>query len=678
MSYLKTSYLKTSYLELCVLSLKASPLLVWMVYCFSFFTVSVHSETTIHHEPLTPTNTDVDSLERVLSRLPTLDTNRVGTLCELAAEYNSIAPAKAHSYALQALTLAQELHFEKGEARSLLAISTYFWQQNLYGKSLEYLVQAAARFERLGAKADLARVYTHIGNIHLRTERYQKALEFYHTSLIIAREINDVERIATNISMQAQVYRMHLKDYDRAIWHLQEGIRLFASIGNIRRVGSNTNIIGTVYDNKGDHATALQYHLKALDIERRIPDKAYITETLTDVATSLNALHRHAESLPYLAEAIEQADKGNARHIKIYLYSTLAEAYSALGRFHDAYRARSIAADVKDTIFSKDLANAVAEAAARYDIEQKNKELRLGQVKIEYERFLRNVLIAGSLVCIGIAAWFGVLFRTKQRVERALREKQYIIEEQSSSIQHANTALQQQNLTLQQLNTEKNEFLGIAIHDLKNPLSAIYLTSELVQQSLQQNKLEKVEEYMDGVRASANQMLAIIGNMLDINRLEQGGWKFMLEALDYEVLIVLVESYQLRAEAKAIILTLEIQAQQNVSILADYTAFQHVIDNLLSNAVKYTPYGGSVTVRVTRENNYIRIAVQNSGQGLTEDDKRHLFGKFARLSARPTGGESSTGLGLSIVKKLVEAMNGRVWCESELGKGATFIVELPM
>jgi signal transduction histidine kinase len=76
-------------------------------------------------------------------------------------------------------------------------------------------------------------------------------------------------------------------------------------------------------------------------------------------------------------------------------------------------------------------------------------------------------------------------------------------------------------------------------------------------------------------------------------------------------------------------------------------------------------------------NDYLRIEVADEGPGISEEDKKKLFGKFARLSARPTGGEHSTGLGLSIVKKMVEAMNGRVWCESELGKGSTFIVELP-
>jgi signal transduction histidine kinase len=102
-----------------------------------------------------------------------------------------------------------------------------------------------------------------------------------------------------------------------------------------------------------------------------------------------------------------------------------------------------------------------------------------------------------------------------------------------------------------------------------------------------------------------------------------------------------------------------------------------IFDNLVSNAVKYSPQGRNIYVRVARQAENVLIAVQDEGPGLSEDDKAKLFGKFTRLSARPTAGEHSTGLGLSIVKRMVEAMNGKVWCESELGKGATFIVELP-
>jgi signal transduction histidine kinase len=113
------------------------------------------------------------------------------------------------------------------------------------------------------------------------------------------------------------------------------------------------------------------------------------------------------------------------------------------------------------------------------------------------------------------------------------------------------------------------------------------------------------------------------------------------------------------------------------TVLADEQAVIQVLDNLISNAVKYSPHGKQVFVRVLRNAQNVRVEVQDEGEGISEADMTKLFGKFARLSARPTGGEHSTGLGLSIVKKMVEAMNGRVWCESELGKGATFIVKLP-
>jgi signal transduction histidine kinase len=153
-----------------------------------------------------------------------------------------------------------------------------------------------------------------------------------------------------------------------------------------------------------------------------------------------------------------------------------------------------------------------------------------------------------------------------------------------------------------------------------------------------------------------------------------------------------VGDYQQRAADKNI--TLLLDAPTAMFALADERRLHQVLDNLVSNAVKYSPAGRQVVVRLTdyahreinvsntatpslQEPNTIRIAVHDQGPGLTEEDKTKLFGKFVRLSAQPTDGEHSSGLGLSIVKRMVEAMNGKVWCESEAGKGASFIVELP-
>jgi signal transduction histidine kinase len=115
-----------------------------------------------------------------------------------------------------------------------------------------------------------------------------------------------------------------------------------------------------------------------------------------------------------------------------------------------------------------------------------------------------------------------------------------------------------------------------------------------------------------------------------------------------------------------------------LNIAASSVHLEKTLYNLVSNALKFSQNGTAITIEcTTAPNNTIQIRVSDQGPGLTEEDKSKLFGKFMRLSARPTAGEHSTGLGLSIVKKLVEAMNGKVWCESTLGKGATFYVEFP-
>jgi signal transduction histidine kinase len=172
-------------------------------------------------------------------------------------------------------------------------------------------------------------------------------------------------------------------------------------------------------------------------------------------------------------------------------------------------------------------------------------------------------------------------------------------------------------------------------------------------------------------------MLELVRNLLDVNRLESGTVQFHPVEFD---LAPMAEStvWQYTQTASVKHITLHYRLETDVSMVyADEQATMQVLENLVSNAVKYSPHGKQVFIRISSKDDYVRLEVEDEGPGLSDEDKSKLFSKFARLSARPTGGEYSTGLGLSIVKKMVVAMNGKVWCESEYGKGATFIVELP-
>jgi signal transduction histidine kinase len=135
-----------------------------------------------------------------------------------------------------------------------------------------------------------------------------------------------------------------------------------------------------------------------------------------------------------------------------------------------------------------------------------------------------------------------------------------------------------------------------------------------------------------------------------------------------------IETQRPHATAKQQTIHLQTEPTPATAIL-DPGVILQILENLVSNAVKYSPPGKEIFVRLKKLPNGVRVEVQDQGPGLSSEDQKKLFGKFARLSAKPTGGEHSTGLGLSIVKKMVEAMNGKVWCESEFGQGATFIVE---
>ncbi|HEC84791.1 MAG: hybrid sensor histidine kinase/response regulator [Candidatus Parabeggiatoa sp. nov. 2] len=273
-----------------------------------------------------------------------------------------------------------------------------------------------------------------------------------------------------------------------------------------------------------------------------------------------------------------------------------------------------------------------------------------------------------------LANSFSSMTRQLQDSFTHLEEK---VQERTKDIEAKNAKLTELNDELVKLNQEKNDFLGIVAHDLKNPLSAIAGAASLIQSDYDELSKKGVIEFANMISTSSQQMFELIRNLLDVNRIEAGQMKLSLITINMlPILQALVNNYSQRAKAKGIILQFQSPEKQFLAILDENSIYQ-VLDNLLSNAVKYSPAGKHITVRLRKDEYRVRCEIQDEGPGLSEQDKQKLFGKFTRLTAQPTGDEHSTGLGLFIVKKLVQAMNGSVWCESELGQGTTFVVEFP-
>lgn len=238
-----------------------------------------------------------------------------------------------------------------------------------------------------------------------------------------------------------------------------------------------------------------------------------------------------------------------------------------------------------------------------------------------------------------------------------------------------NQQLQDSNAMLQGLNQIKDEFLGMVSHDLKNPLSSILLFSRYMEsRSLSEEKSHEIGRL---ITRAGRRMFRLIEDLLDLNKLEQGCLLLEKELLDLKKLIPdWLSDFEQRAAEKQQMLKWE-NASGNYAFWGDAMRLRQVLDNLISNALKFSPSGSEIRVKLARETEKILITIQDQGPGLSEDDQRQLFQKFTRLSPRPTAGEHSSGLGLFISQKLIQAMQGEIMCQSSPGQGTSFIVRLP-
>ncbi len=219
----------------------------------------------------------------------------------------------------------------------------------------------------------------------------------------------------------------------------------------------------------------------------------------------------------------------------------------------------------------------------------------------------------------------------------------------------------------------QSEVLEIAAHDMKNPITSISTLAEFIQREENRNV---ITEMAFRVKKSSDRLIHIIEELLESAFIDAGRIHLKKEMVPMgEIASEAVASNQILAKEKEQILTLHLE--DNPLVKVDREKMRDVFNNLISNAIKFTEKGKAITITVKETAGQAYFVIKDEGQGLTDKDKEKLFGKFTRLSARPTAGETSTGLGLSIVKMLVDHHEGQIIAESEgKGKGSTFTVVL--
>ncbi len=277
-------------------------------------------------------------------------------------------------------------------------------------------------------------------------------------------------------------------------------------------------------------------------------------------------------------------------------------------------------------------------------------------------------LLAAGLILVSV---FRIRTRLLRRRNAWLQAR---VDAATEELSRSHQSLQVLADHLYRLNEEKSLFMGMAAHDLRNPLHGIRLRAEL----LAQHEDAAAQGAAQAICAAVDEVVRLLNRLLDLEAIETGhrGLQRQPVALD-AVVQRACTLHQGRARAKSLQLIPEPVAPSLV-VQADQDTLAEVVDNLMTNAIKFSPQGRRIWLGAAQRDAEAALWVRDEGPGFLPEDKAQAFKGFARLSARPTGGEPSTGLGLAIVKRLVEDMGGRIILESEPGQGATFLVLLPL
>ena len=272
-------------------------------------------------------------------------------------------------------------------------------------------------------------------------------------------------------------------------------------------------------------------------------------------------------------------------------------------------------------------------------------------------------------------AYIDVHVETFQRIAQQLSvivEKGRLV----SELVEQKAAIEQQNEELRRLGEQRNALLGMVAHDLRSPIAYIQMSTEFLLESLDTLSEDDYRTILADIRHQAQHMSSLLNDLLDVTQIEAGKLDLNPQPVDLpEFLGEVVQRHHRLGARKGTQVVLD--AAPPGQIRADPARLRQVMDNLISNAVKYAPAGSTVRVSAERLESGWRIDVADQGPGILPEDRHRLFTEFARLSARPTGGESSTGLGLAITKRIVEAHGGEIGVASEPGRGATFWFTLP-
>lgn len=614
----------------------------------------------------------------------------------------------------QALLLARENNLPLEEAKALNTLGALNWYQGDLEQARDYFESSLALRKKQGAVAELSPALNNLGVLEEIRGRYTRAIEFYLQAIESAERIGNNEQLARPISNLGVLHQM-LKNFDKALLFNQWSLKLNIEGGNWVGAALSHNNISEIQIEKGEYEAAL----KSLQEGLILLDKIEAPQEKALLLVNSGSAHLHlknpASALALFDQASLLVSQFNSNEIDTYLaqgyagayfqksllnqalkyaqeFLILAQAqqdlnsikkaqhlhykiYKEKGLYVQALAAHENFNRIQGDLTSRENTAYATRLQAEFDSEKQEKELAilqkqnvLQEIRIKRQQFLRNLIAVLSLALL-LFGYFIYHIRTIRMKTVVLESK---VAERTREIQHKNSAIAELLRQKDKLLERKNVLFSTVSHEFRTPLTLIMGP---LKQLTHNTSHRETRLTLNNVLRNATRLYRMVDQLLDLARIDMQA-ELSSEPLDVaSALGFLITSMETLFQEHNI--TVNLRLENNIWIEISPEAFEKAAVNLLSNAVKYTPHGGKIGITAEARHKTVVISISDTGIGIAKDQQERIFERFTRLENPLSKPIAGAGIGLALVKELVECYKGKIEVASELNQGSTFTLVFP-
>ena len=532
---------------------------------------------------------------------------------------------------------------------------------------MENCLKALSILENSNDKRALGSTYNTLAILHYILKNSDKAMENARRALQFNEALNDEILMAVSHEHLGIIY-IGKKDYRRALFHIKKSLELNQAKNDKFGIAGSYGNLAVIYRSTGKYEEALKYYNASLAIKKEMKNLRGIASSTSSIGLTYYNMGQYEKSLKYMHQALALRKKlGDKRGIAVS-FSRLSDVYSAMNDYKSSLEYFKKSKSLNDSLINEGKNKRIAEYQAAYNNEKQQKEILMLQQENTIQGHLQIFLLAISLLLAAAAISIAIAYRSKRKINALLVEHSNEITEQKEELLKLNGQLKEAIVT-------KDKFFSIIAHDLKTPYQGLLGYSQIL--SAEYTTLTEKEKltFIKSIEELSQNSFKLLENLLEWSRLQTG--KIVFDPENLNLLLELFPTLGLlkqTAQNKQIILDYEIG--NSIFVYADKNMLSMIIRNLVSNSIKFTNPAGSISIRVKTDDEFVEVSIADTGVGMTKNVLDNLFNLDKSISTKGTANEEGTGLGLSLCKEMITRHGGKIWAESEVGKGTTFFFTL--